>query len=109
MKKYLLVEVDEDGKFHLSTDLPQDYWDHFQRRPAQGEKALSKMMSSFVPAFWDGPNPLYMKLIRTVFIAGVLACAEPYCEAEDMWSTLMFSLIPRFEKKGCCDKAEIWL
>ena len=104
MKKYLSVEVDDNGKFHLSSDFPQDYMDCFLQHPEQGEKAFTKLIQSFVPAFWDGPNPLYMKLIRTLFMTGVVACAEPYCEAEDMWSTLMFSFIPQFEKRAAAIK-----
>ena len=98
MKNYLSVEVDENGMFHLTTDLPQDHYEQYRLHPERGEEELVRLMDSFIHCFWGENNPLYMQIIRFIFMAGATACAEPYCEAEEMWSTLMFSFIPDHEK-----------
>ncbi len=95
MKNNLSVEVDENGKYHLSTGFPRDCYERFRSHPEDVDKELARMIEDFVTAFWEACNPLSMQLIRCIIMAGSEACAEPYREVEEMWSTLMFCFIPQ--------------
>ena len=79
----------------MSTGFPRDCYKRFRSHPEDLDKELARMIEAFVPAFRETSNPLYMQLIRCIIMAGSAACAEPYREVEEMWSTLMFSFIPQ--------------
>ena len=95
MNNNMSVEVDENRKYHLSTGFPRDCYERFRSHPEDVDQELVRMIEAFVPAFRETSNPLYMQLIRCIIMAGSAACAEPYREVEEMWSTLMFSFIPQ--------------
>jgi len=102
MKKFLEILVDDEGKLHCSTDYV--FHDSVLNPPEKTDKvekdfeALSKqLIGGLVETVWKDRNFHVGKAIRFLSMAEVISCAEPYQNAEDLWSSLMFHYIPFFE------------
>lgn len=68
------------------------------KNPKKFDSFLKKVTSAIIKKMWGEKNTGISKIIRVLSMAEVSACAEPYSQAEEFWSTMMFSYIPRTEK-----------
>lgn len=106
MKKFLEVLVDEDGKFHFSTEEefvteeafaaenPHAQLDHAQ----EIDKLLKRLVHDMTEFMWQNKEQRVSQAVRLVAMAEILGCAQPYEHAEEFWSMMMFHTIPQFEK-----------
>ena len=103
MKKLLEVLVDEKGDMHLSTDFV--FHDSVENPPLDMKEEARQidimnrqMIRGLVKAMWGEKNIHVSKAIRLLHIGEIMACAQPYENAEEFWYTMMFSVIPHYEK-----------
>ena len=106
MKKFLEVLVDEDGKFHFSTEEefvteeafaaenPRAQLDHAQ----EIDKLLKRLVHDMTEFMWQNKEQRVSQAVRLMAMAEILGCAQPYEHAEEFWSLMMFNTIPQFEK-----------
>ncbi len=106
MKKFLEVLVDEDGKFHFSTEEefvteeafaaenPRAQLDHAQ----EIDTLLKRLVHDMTEFMWQNKEQRVSQAVRLVAMAEILGCAQPYEHAEEFWSLMMFNTIPQFEK-----------
>ena len=103
MKKFLEVLVDDSGEMHFSTDFT--FADSVERPPKDLKKEgkevdarYRQVIRGLVGAMWKDRNLDVSKAIRYLSMGEMIACAEPYENAEELWSTMMFSFIPHYEQ-----------
>lgn len=97
MKQLLeLVQLD-DGTLDLRCCDEKLINNVIPNSPKKFDKVLKGLIRKIVKILWGDKNTGISKLIRTLSMAEICACAEPYSHAEEFWSTMMFSLIPRIE------------
>lgn len=106
MKKFLEVLVDENGKFHFSTEEefvteeafaaenPRAQLDHAQ----EIDTLLKRLVHDMTEFMWQNKEQRVSQAVRLVAMAEILGCAQPYEHAEEFWSLMMFNTIPQFEK-----------
>ena len=105
MKKFLEVLVDEDGKFHFSTDEVFTTEEEFaaEDRFAQMahmeeyDRLLRRLIHDMTEFMWKNQDQQVSQAVRSLSIAEILGCAEPYEHAEEFWNLMMFHTIPQFE------------
>ena len=105
MKKFLEVLVDEDGKYHFSTEEVFTTEDEFASQDSQGQavlmdeydRELRRLIHDLTEFMWKNKDQQVSQAIRSLAIAEILGCAEPYEHAEEFWSLMMFHTIPQFE------------
>jgi hypothetical protein len=106
MKKFLEVLVDEDGKFHFSTDEEFTTEEDFAAKDGFAQAALMKeydeklrrLVHDMTEFMWRNKEQRVSQAVRLVAMAEILGCAQPYEHAEEFWSLMMFHTIPQFEK-----------
>jgi hypothetical protein len=106
MKKFLEVLVDEDGKFHFSTDEVFTTEEEFAAEDCLAQMAhmeeydrlLRRLIHDMTEFMWKYKDQQVSQAVRLLSIAEILGCAEPYGHAEEFWSLMMFHTIPQFEK-----------
>ena len=106
MKRFLEVLVDEDGKFHFSTDEVFISEEEFAEEDSlskaahmsEYENMLSRMIHDMTEYMWRNKEQRVSQAVRMVAMAEILGCAQPYEHAEEFWSLMMFHTIPQFEK-----------
>lgn len=103
MKKFLEVLVDDDGEMLFSTDF--EFSDSLESPPLDldeeakiADQRYRQVMRGLVNAIWRDRNLNVSKAIRYLSMGEIISCAEPYDNAEQLWSTMMFSFIPHYEK-----------
>lgn len=91
MKTLLNVQMDENGELTLVADynVPDD--------EASALKMMEAAMRSLIMQIWKERNTKLSRIIRLLSMAEIAACAEPYSQAEELWTTLMYSFIPHSE------------
>ena len=105
MKKFLEVLVDEDGKFHFSTDEVFTTEEEFaaedrlaqMARMEEYDRLLRRLVHDLTEFMWKNKDQQVSQAVRSLSIAEILGCAEPYEHAEEFWSLMMFHTIPQFE------------
>ena len=110
MKTFLEVLVADDGRLHMRTDYA--FYDDVCH-PAPSKSAAKKqnesmnrmLIEGIIPALWEKRETQADKAIRYLSMAEIIATAEPYDHAENLWHALMFDYIPRYEKLA--DRLEI--
>ena len=103
MKTFLEVLVADDGRLHMRTDYA--FYDDVCH-PAPSKSAAKKqnesmnrmLIEGIIPALWERRETQADKAIRYLSMAEIIATAEPYDHAENLWHALMFDYIPRYEK-----------
>lgn len=103
MKTFLEVLVADDGRLHMRTDY--EFYDD-SCHPAPSKSAMKKqnesmnrmLIEGMIPALWEKRETQADKAIRYLSMAEIIATAEPYDHAENLWYALMFDYIPRYEK-----------
>ena len=106
MKKFLEVLVDEDGKFHFSTEeefVTEEVFAAENPRAQMGhvkecDKRLKQLVHDMTEYMWKTKDQGICQAVRMVAMAEILGCAQPYERAEEFWSLMMFHTIPQFEK-----------
>ena len=105
MKKFLEVLVDEDGKFHFSTDevftteeefAAEDCFSQLARME-EYDRLLRRMIHDMTEFMWKNKDQQISQAIRSLSMAEILGCADPYDRAEEFWSLMMFHTIPQFD------------
>lgn len=107
MKNLLQVFINDEGELDFRTDNEQWFDENFssddlKRHAASFERLLSKM----VDHIWGERNTCISKVIRLLSIAEMCSCSEPYAQAEEFWSMMMFDFIPFIEKRSDSLKAK---
>ena len=105
MKKFLEVLVDEDGRFHFSTDEVFTTEEEFASQPRQTKAAhmkeyenkLKGLIHDMTEFMWKNKDQRLSQAVRMVTMAEILGCAQPYEHVEEFWSMMMFHTIPHFE------------
>ena len=102
MKKFLEVLVDDQGEMHFSTDY--EFSDSIENPPTDWEKETKEtdqryrqIIRGLVNTLWKDHNLHVSKAIRFLSMGEIMACAEPYDNAEEFWSAMMFACIPHYE------------
>ena len=105
MKRFLEVLVDEDGKFHFSTDEVFTTDEEFATEDTPGKAALMdaydrrlrQLIHDLTEFMWRNKDQQVSQAVRMVSMAEILGCAQPYDHAEEFWNLMMFHTIPHFE------------
>ena len=106
MKKFLEVLVDEDGKFHFSTEeafVSEEVFTTEDRlmqaaHIKECDRMLMNLVHDLTEFMWQNKRQTVSQAIRLVAMAEILGCAQPYERAEEFWSLMMFHTIPQLEK-----------
>ena len=103
MKKFLEVLVDDDGNLHLNTDY--EFADSVENPPTDMKKyqeendlLLKQAVRGVVNALWKERKLNVSKAIRYLSMAEIISDVQPYDNAEQLWSSMMFYFIPHYEK-----------
>lgn len=93
MRKYLEVLVDDDGKFHFSTD------ETFEgiANPMKFDKEFRHLLHDMAEFMWQNKQQKVSQAIRLISMAEMLGGAQPYEMAEEFWGMMMFHCIPDYE------------
>ena len=99
MKTIFCFSMDENGKVEITTDNEQ-LLDRFASPTNHKltKQFLKELMTAVVHKMWGEKNTCLSKAVRLLSMAEVCSCAEPYQQAEDFWSTMMFGFIKDSEK-----------
>ena len=106
MKKFLEVLVDEDGRFHFSTEEAFVTEEEFasgnryaqRMHMEQCDARLRQMVQDLTDFMWRTKDQRIAQAIRLVSMAEILGCAQPYERAEEFWDLMMFNTIPQLEE-----------
>ena len=93
MKKYLEVTVDDGGTFHFSSGMPLGG----QQEPAAFDREFRQLLHDITEFMWQNKDQRVSQAIRMVAMAEMLGSAQPYEQAEEFWSLMMFNTIPQYE------------
>ena len=105
MKKFLEVLVDEDGKFHFSTEetfVTEEELASMDRsaqvtQMKDCDARIRQMVHDLTEYMWRTKDQGIPQAIRVVAIAEILGGAQPYESAEMFWDLMMFHTIPELE------------
>ncbi len=97
MKQLLEIVIQDDGTLDLKCHNEELANKILSQKPKVYEKQLKSMIAKMVKIIWGEKNTGISKLVRFLSMAEMCACAEPYSQAEEFWSVMMFSLIPHLE------------
>ena len=64
----------------------------------EARRFFRKSLSRLIDLMWKDRNTCFSKVIRLLSMLEICACAEPYAQAEEFWSFMMFDCIPSNEK-----------
>ena len=92
MKKFLEVLVDDDGNLHLNTDY--EFADSVENPPTDMNKFQEE---NDLLLKQDTLNRMWI-LRRYLSMAEIISDVQPYDNAEQLWSAMMFYFIPHYEK-----------
>ena len=99
MRNLLQVFINDEGELDFSSDNEwclYEIWSLDNLK--QSKKVFEKVLSKMVDCIWGEKNTCVSKLVRLLSVAEMCACAEPYAQAEEFWSMMMFDFIPHVEK-----------
>ena len=105
MKKFLEVLVDEDGQFHFSTEEVFTTEEEFAAEDGRGQAVLMeeydcqlrRLVHDLTEFMWKNKDQQVSQAVRSLAIAEVMGCADPYERAEEFWGLMTFHTIPQFE------------
>ena len=96
MRKFLEVLVDEDGKFHFSTD-GRFPWKEGGPDPGLWDREFRQVLHDLTELMWQNPQQEVSAAVRMLAMAEILGSSQPYDQAEEFWSLMMFHTIPQYE------------
>lgn len=102
MKKFLEVLEDDNGNIIMNTDV--EFFDEldnpskdFKDNARFFDKTIKRLIKAMTEIAWEKKNYHVSKAVRFLTLAETISGAQPYDSAEQLWSTMMFSFIPRYE------------
>ena len=106
MKKFLEVLVDEDGRFHFSTEEAFVTEEEFaaeeyrvqMNHMRECDHKIEQLVHDMTEYMWTTKDQRICQAVRMLAMAEILGCAQPYDRAEEFWSLMMFHTIPQFEE-----------
>ena len=99
MQKLLEVTIDDQGNLDIQSDNEQILDENVNLNDLKKAKFfIDKLLAVMIDRMWKERNTGISKIVRLLSMAEIYACAEPYAQIEELWSTMMFSYIPRTEK-----------
>ena len=99
MKKLLEVFIDEEGNLDLRCENESIIDRYFSfKNPKKSQSFFRRILAGMIDKMWEKRATGISKVIRLLSMAEICACAEPYAQAEEFWSTMMFNCIPSTEK-----------
>ena len=94
MRKFLEVLVDDDGRFHFSTEETEDRISDLKKF----EKEFRQLIGDLTEFMWKNKDVAVSQVIRKISMAEILATAQPYEQMETLWENMMFHTIPQLEE-----------
>jgi len=88
--------VDEDGKFHFSTD-GRFPWKEGGPDPGLWDREFRQVLHDLTELMWQNPQQEVSAAVRMLAMAEILGSSQPYDQAEEFWSLMMFHTIPQYE------------
>ena len=112
MKKFLEVLVDEEGKYHFSTEEEFVTEEEFAAKDGlsqsdhmkECDKRLRRLVHDLTEYMWQTKDQGIPQAIRLIAMAEILGGAQPYESAEMFWSVMMFHTIPELEHDAAAIK-----
>ena len=106
--------MDEDGRFHFSTEETFVTEEEFasenryaqRRHMEECDARLRQMVRDLTDFMWRTKDQHIPQAIRVVSMAEILGCAQPYERAEEFWDLMMFHTIPQLEEFAADIKRE---
>lgn len=98
-KKMLEILVDENGEYTFNCEFsPIASPDPFAKREMlKAEKEIEKIVRKLIDEYIEG-GPL-SQVIKVLSIADIAASIQPYEQIEELWANMMFSYLPKNEKR----------
>lgn len=93
MKKYLEVLLDDEGTFHFASGMPLEK----KQDPAAFDREFKQLLHDITEFMWQNRDQQVSQAIRMVSMAEMLGSSQPYEQAEEFWSLMMFDTIPQYE------------
>ena len=93
MKKYLEVLLDDEGTFHFVSERPLGK----KQDQAAFDQEFRKLLHDITEFMWQNRDQQVSQAIRMVSMAEMLGSSQPYEQAEEFWSLMMFDTIPQYE------------
>ncbi len=99
MKNLLQVFINDEGELDFLAE-NEDWLDGkwSQDNLKQSMAFFNSILSKMVDRIWGESDTCVSKVIRLLSMAEMCACSEPYVQAEEFWSMMMFDFIPYIEK-----------
>ena len=99
MKNLLQVFINDEGELDFRTDNENwldEKWS--QGNLKQTRSFFNSFLSKMVERIWGDKDTCVSKVIRLLSMTEMCASSEPYAQAEEFWSMMMFDFIPSIEK-----------
>lgn len=96
MKKYLEILMEEDGRFHFSSDFEPVVIRDAHRFDSTMKQMIRSLADVIKEGPKKGPNPVCSS-IRMASMAEIIIQPQPYSQMEELWSHMMFETIAHFE------------
>lgn len=114
MKKFLEVLMDEDGKFHFSTEEEFITEEEFAAKDRlsqvglmqESDRLLRHLINDLTEFLWRSKDQQISHAVRLLAVAEIMACADPYDRAEEFWGLMIFHTIPQFEHEAAAIKRQ---
>lgn len=99
MRKLLEVTIDDQGNLDIKSDNEQ-FLDEIisPYNPKIANAFFKRVLAVMINRIWERRNTGISKVVRLLSMAEICATAEPYGQIEELWTNMMFSFIPRYEK-----------
>lgn len=100
-RKVLEILVDENCNYSFETEFNElDSLDPREDASVtKFERTLDPMIKALFQEYFRNNNLLLSKVVKFLTIADICADAQPYDNIESLWSMMMHSHLPRYEKK----------
>ena len=97
--KLLEVSVNENGQIGIES-MNEDYLEKILSKATKEKKEelFRSLLVEMTDKIWKDRKTGISRVIRLLSMAEMCTCAQPYSQAEEFWSTMMFSFIPHYEK-----------
>ena len=96
--KLLEVSIDENGQIGIDS-MNDEFLEKFlsEAKPEKKEELFRSLLVEMTDKMWKDRKTGVSRVIRLLSMAEICTCAQPYSQAEEFWSTMMFSFIPHYE------------
>lgn len=89
MQKLLEVTINDQGNLDIQSDNEQILDEYVTLNDLKKAKVFfDKLLVVMVDRMWKDRNTGISKIVRLLSMAEICACAEPYAQIEELWSTI---------------------